>query len=377
MSANESIRLFVDAHVFDGPHQGTRTFIKEIYSIISQKKEILLFFGAFNIDNLKTIFDKRENVFFIKYKSPSSLFRLVYDIPAIIKKYKIDFAHFQYISPLTKKCKYIVTTHDVIFEEYPKEFSRFFRFTRFWMYRQSALKANIITTVSNYSKMSIIKYFGIKPDLIHIIPNGINPAFFEPYDKQESKKFISMKFGFDKFILYVSRVEPRKNHFVLLSAYLDLRLYSKGYHLVLLGHKSISVPEFDALIAKLPGDIRHYILIISDLNDEYLLRFYQAATLFVYPSKAEGFGIPPLEAGALKIPVICSNASALKEFSFFGAGHINPDKEGLLKNAITAQLTLPTNENLLNQVAEIIRNDYSWTRSAEHFYSLIKNPPSE
>jgi glycosyltransferase involved in cell wall biosynthesis len=374
MKTNEYIRLFVDAHVFDGPHQGTRTFIKEIYNILSQKKDVLMFFAAFDIDNLKKIFPTCENVFFIKYKSPSSFSRLIYEIPGIIKKYKIDFAHFQYISPLVKKCKYIVTTHYIIFKEYPKEFSKIFRYAKFWIYKHSAIRANILTTVSNYSKMSIIKYFGINPERIHIIPNGINPKFFEPYDKQESMKFIFLKFGFDKFILNVSRIEPRKNHFLLLKAYLELQLYSEGYHLVFLGHYTISVPEFDDLLNTLPDKIRQYIFMKSDINDEYLLEFYRSAAVFVYPSKAEGFGIPPLEAAALKIPVICSNTSALSDFSFFGESHINPNEENMLRNALSTQLNYPPDYNYLGEVSATIKNDYSWDKSAEHLYHLIKNP---
>src|SRR5882724_11334972 len=123
----QPVKLFVDAHVFDGKYQGTRTFIKEIYTIIAQKPGILLYLGANDTDNLKKYFPEQPNIFFIKYKSSSGLVRLVSDIPSIIKKNGIQYAHFQYIVPPIKNCRFIDTVHDVIFNEYPDEFSFIYR----------------------------------------------------------------------------------------------------------------------------------------------------------------------------------------------------------------------------------------------------------
>src|SRR6266496_2117905 len=123
---SSSIKLFVDAHVFDNGYQGTRTFIKGIYSILAQNNNVRLFLGAYDIDNLERNFS-RGDISFIKYRSASSLFRLGYDIPSIIRRYKINYAHFQYICPVIKNCRFIVTTHDVIFNEYPDEFSKDYR----------------------------------------------------------------------------------------------------------------------------------------------------------------------------------------------------------------------------------------------------------
>jgi hypothetical protein len=113
-------KVFVDAHVFDGFFQGTRTFIKGIYSVLCRNANVKLFLGACDVSNLEKNFPNGD-ISFIKYKTPSSLFRLGYDIPSIIRRYKIEYAHFQYICPPIKNCRFIVTTHDVIFNEYPEE----------------------------------------------------------------------------------------------------------------------------------------------------------------------------------------------------------------------------------------------------------------
>ena len=204
-----------------------------------------------------------------------------------------------------------------------------------------------------------------------MIPNGVSDLFFKPYDKQSSQNFIKNKYGIGKFILYVSRFEPRKNHESLLKAFLDLKLYEQGYFLVLLGHHSLRNGKFDEIINGLPQEIRKFIFISSKVNDQELLTFYQSATAFVYPSRYEGFGISPLEAAALKIPVICSNTTGMKDFSFFGDLHIDPENYDLLKKKLAEILTHPPDDNQLQKIADVIRKNYSWEKPAEDFYQLL------
>src|ERR1700753_3725030 len=161
MNVTRQIRLFVDAHVLDQEYQGTRTFIREIYKVLSAKKELLLFLAANDTDNLKKYFPPQDNIVYLKYKSTSSLTRLGVEIPAMLRQNNIDYAHFQYITPIFKRKGYIVTIHDVIFSEYPDEFSRPYRIAKKFLYGRSARMADILTTVSAYSERSIRKFLGI------------------------------------------------------------------------------------------------------------------------------------------------------------------------------------------------------------------------
>jgi len=366
-----NIRLLVDAHVFDGEFQGTRTFIEGIYNIIAHKKNVELYLAANDIPNLKLHFPTAKNIHYVELKSDSSVRRLVYEFPSIIRKYEIEYAHFQYIPPPIKLCKYIVTTHDVIFNEYPEEFSTAYRTIKNFLYKKGAQRADIITTVSEYSKKSIEKYLDIESDKIHVIPNGVSPQYLLTYNKFQAKQYIRTKFGFDKYILFVSRIEPRKNHILLLNAFLDLELHLKGYRLVFLGNKTLKTSPFESALEELSPDLRRFIFLSSEVNNKDLLGFYRAADLFVYPSKAEGFGIPPLEAAALGIPVICSNTSAMSDFSFFGENHIDPNDYDAFRKRIMAVLQNAENHVVLNEVANIVKEKYNWEHSAETLYSLI------
>jgi glycosyltransferase involved in cell wall biosynthesis len=127
-----------------------------------------------------------------------------------------------------------------------------------------------------------------------------------------------------------------------------------------------------AFLCSLPSEIRDFVFICGQVNDADLLQLYRAADVFVYPSKAEGFGIPPLEAGAARVPVICSNTTSMEAFSFFAPFHINPLSYATLKDNIEKAIVLQHNEFVLNAKADNIRINYSWETAAEKLYQLIK-----
>jgi Glycosyltransferase len=371
MTRSKEIKVFVDAHVFDGEYQGTRTFIRGIYTILATYPGIKLFIGGYNVEQLKLNFPENENVFFVKYRFKSSFLRLTLEIPSIIRKHKIEYGHFQYIVPLIKNCKFIVTTHDLLFLEFPDQFPFAYRITKRILFEKSLLRSDIITTVSNYSGSSIQKFLKIKKDKIYITPNGIDSRYFEDYNKDKSSSFIKSKYRIDKYILYVSRIEPRKNHLSLLKAYLEERLFEKNIFLVFLGHESIKVPELNKILLSLSEGIRKCIIIKYDVPDDDLIEFYRGAELFVYPSLAEGFGIPPIEAAACKIPVLCSNETAMKDFSFFNDGLFDPLNITELKTKINRALDRPNNSEYLESISLEVKKRYSWDVSAKKIYELL------
>src|SRR4051812_31485962 len=172
------LKIFVDAHVFDGEFQGTRTVIREIYQVLAGKADLQLYIAASNIDALAETFNQNENIIFIRYKTRSSILRLLFEIPWIIRNYGIDYAHFQYICSPIKQCRFIVSTHDVIFDESPGEFTFLYRKLKRFLYRFSAHKADILTTVSAYSKQSIARFLRVADEKIELVPNAVSEHFF-------------------------------------------------------------------------------------------------------------------------------------------------------------------------------------------------------
>jgi glycosyltransferase involved in cell wall biosynthesis len=377
MRNEQKIRILVDAHVFDQEYQGSRTFVRELYRALIGRPGLEIFFVAFDTGSLLEEFPgiPKENL--ISYKKRSSLFRLLIDIPAIIKRYRIDYAHFQYIVPLFKHCRYIVTTHDVLFREHPEEFSVLYRVFKTILYRYAASKADILTTVSDQSRHAMEKWLAVPVGKILLTPLAVDQRFFARHNKSMVRKVFEERYGFDRFILCVSRFESRKNHVLVLKGYLDARLYEQGYYLVLLGHRSLPVPEFDALLDSLDQTVRSFLVIRNDIADADLLLFYQAATVFVYPSRAEGFGLPPLEAAAAQTPVICSHATNMINFDFFGEGHIDPNDQPGFTNLLRKMISQPPAPESLAAISNIVGARYSWQQSADVLYEHLVSEPKK
>lgn len=360
----KKIKILVDARWFDSYYSGVSTYIKGIYNALAEDPTFEITFIGSDEEKLRKEFP--VHVKFILHQSSSNFKRLFFDIPRIIKKHKFDYAHFQYISPFNKTCRYIVTLHDILFVEYRKAFPLKFIIQNTILFYLSAKSADILLTVSEYSKRRISKVFRISEEKISVTNNGVLNSF---YEKNKVNKFLQDK-GYNRYLLYVSRLEPRKNHIILLKAFVELGLYNK-YKLVFIGKKTIEVNELFDYYNNLLGEIKEAVVFIENTSEEDLYRFYAGADLFVYPSLSEGFGIPPIEAIACGAKTICSNTTALSDFDFFGKYHFNPSDLKELKQKIIS--TLDDDRYPLQLFQSIIKNRYSWKRIATDFKQVLIN----
>lgn len=357
------MKILVDCHVFDGMFSGVRTYIQGIYTNLVKYKDIDFYFAATNIDNIEKIFGQADNVHYIKLQHSSSLARLLFAFPYIIKKYKIDYAHFQYIAPIIKSCKEIITLHDLLFVEYPEYFPLSFRIKKGFLFYRSSKRADILFTVSEFAKKEISTYYHVDKDDIYISHNAVLPI-----PKGIEAPDIKKKYKMSRYILTVSRVEPRKNHLSIIRAYVELKLYNEGYKLVMIGSKDINYIDFTKYYENLPDSIKNNI-IIDKASFAELVELYKHASLFIFASYAEGFGIPPLEAIEYGCPLLCSNSTAMSEFNLPDAITFTPDNLEQLKSKIIQELDTPTD---LSLVRKQIKEKYNWEKIADNFYSVLK-----
>ena len=356
--------FFVDCHVFDGNLQGTTTYIKGLYQELIKDKSNTFFLAAFDVYNLESVFGLHENVIYLKYRSKNKYIRLLFDIPKIIKSNNIDFAHFQYIVPPIKNCKFIVTIHDVLFLDFPDSFPIFYRIKIKLLFKASAKYSDIVLTVSEYSRKQIQKHFNISE--ITITPNAVDPIYFNLYDKIFIKKEVKEKFKVINYFIYVSRWEPRKNHHTLLRAFVENQYY-KTYNLVFVGDKAIENQEYNNYYLTLPGDIKDTIFTFNKIDFQELLLLVRGADLSIYPSKAEGFGIPPLESIAASVPTICSNTTAMSDFQFFDDCLFNPiDLEDL-----KVKIEMGLKDTRITQKRKAMADKFSWKNATEQFKKAV------
>lgn len=305
------MRIGLDMHVVDGLFQGSRTHVIELFSRVASlcpDFEFVALLGA--VDRLKTDYPafSLPNVRVEKLAVTGPVRRLMWELPRLQRKLKLDLLHLQYILPLPSLSPTVVTIHDVLFESHPEYFTPVFRWRSRLLMRLAAKQARHVFTVSAFSKKEICTRFGLDPGQVTITPNSADAKrFFPGKDGDEIVAKRGLTSG--NFFLSVGRLEPRKNHVTLLKAY--VRLGANAPKLVVVGQKDFG---FEAMLAEIAGSqAKHRIMVLEDVSDAELPSLYRHCLAFVYPSLAEGFGMPPLEAMASGVPVIAADNTSLTE----------------------------------------------------------------
>ncbi len=362
------MKLLVDAHVFDGKYQGTRTYLEGLYTHMTQHQDIDFFFAAQNMEVVKNVFGEADNVHYVHLNGEGRLKRLAVEFPRIIRHNAIDYAHFQYISPLYKTCREIVTVHDLLFMDFPHFFPAIYRLKNEFFFRRSAKRADVLLSVSDFSRGEIVRHFGISKDKISLTYNSILPV-------PQIDDYIDIKklYGLNKFVLTVSRLEPRKNHISLLKAFIELGLPEQGYKLVMVGGKDLENRILFDYYESLPSKLKKAVLFIQ-VPFSHLVALYKNADLFVFPSFGEGFGIPPIEAIAYGCPLLCSNVTAMAEFDLPDEITFNPYDLEELKKKLRIQLQHPLESFFYRQR---VLDKYNWQKIADRFYDVLMKNSNE
>ena len=202
--------------------------------------------------------------------------------------------------------KAVVTVHDLIFMRFPQQFGRI----NHWIYtakiKYACRVADKIIAVSQKTKDDIIELLGISPEKIEVVYQGCNPAFGI---EQTNEKKIAVKQKYNlpnQFILSVGTIEERKNLLLTVKALLSV---NDSTPLVVVGKATPYTKKVKAFIAA--HNLGNRVLFLHDVDFHDLPAIYQQATVFVYVSRYEGFGIPLLEAINCVTPVIAATGSCL------------------------------------------------------------------
>ena len=369
MSERESVKIFVDAYLLNKEHQGIRTYIKELYKEFARRNlSIQIYLGCFKDKEVEAEFEEFSNISYLYYKSQNRLIRMLFEIPKLIKTHQFGFAHFQYVIPpfRNKSTQYIVTIHDVLFNDFRDQFSKGYRLKRNFLFKFSARKSDFLCTVSEYSKGRLKAIYQTGDKEIFVTPNGGAVEFFKEYSKEEEQQYIENTFKVKNYILYVSRIEARKNQQALVEAFPAL---PNDLSLVFIGEKTMENSELERKLSEIDEKSRNRIHFFNDLSEKDLISFLRGAVLFAYPSLAEGFGIPPLEAGAVKIPVLCSNATAMSDFEFFAPFYIDFEKEDVKNHLI--KILADKDALRLDNISETIKHRYAWSKASKVLEQIV------
>jgi len=182
--------------------------------------------------------------------------------------------------------------------------------------QEASHKLSRVVTVSQWSKGELVNTFNLRPEQIEVIPSGVDANKFRPLDNEvETTARLKATFGIQRpYLLHVGPCETRKNVLRLVQAFGDLKQRIHLPHkLVLVGASGPLSPTVQSEIARL--ELADEIIFPGRVSDEALVRLYNCASVFLFPSLYEGLGLPVLEAMACGTPVVTSNCTALPETS--------------------------------------------------------------
>ena len=274
---------------------------------------------------------------------------------------------FNYIIPRGVAGKAVTTVYDMTYMRFPETMMRR-NFLRLKTGMEQAVKrADHIITISEFSKNEIC-------NLLDVIPERIDVIYCSAPEKGESAEFVdvSEKYSIhNQFILFVGSIEPRKNLVRLIQAFDKLKSkYQIPHQLVLAGGKGWQNEAiFEAASSSAYSSDIIFTGFVSSREKSTL---YENASLFVFPSVYEGFGIPPLEAMQWGCPVVCSNAASLPEAVGDAAEFVDPESVDSIANGIWRVLSEKAYANILIERGYKQIEKFSWNTSATKLMELCK-----
>jgi len=367
------MRIFVDGHFLGGKKQGVAVYIERLYAVYAKLRgDCKIIFGVNRGTQVDVEILSNSNVLVVQYPIGGKL-RYLFDIPYLCDKHKIDIIHTQYVLPIVigKKTLRHVTIHDVLFEDYPQLFSGVYRCLRHYLFYHSAVNADILTTVSIYSLESIERHYGPKNVKCELIPPG---ATIKAYICQEPEILVP---EFNRYIIYVSRFEKRKNHHRLVLVFERLKKRFPDLGLVLVGFDVDG--SMGALKTQIEAlDLNESVKFMAGISDDIMFRLIKEAAAVVYPSLCEGFGIPILEALFVNPKTLFSATSAMAEFTFASSNMFDPMDLESMEEKIAEYLSKCFNnsEDWFIQKEKIIER-YNWNLSAAKLGELYNRTRAE
>ncbi len=261
-----------------------------------------------------------------------NMFSNLFVLPYYTRKLGIDVILSQTFPSLSKKYT-VVVVHDILFEKYPSFFSwkeRLYFFPLKWCLRKAD---RIIATTKNVEADLLTYGYVNKNSVIDVVPLGVSKVFM-PAAKIPFGLLAKVRDKYNlpqEYILYVGRLNLRKNLSGLLKA---IRLLDNtNIPLVIAGCPDGKDANIKALL--LAPELRHRVFFTGGVEDDELPAVYAMAKVFCFPSFAEGFGLPPLEAMASGVPVVTSNTTSLPEVCGDAACYIDPAKPSSIASSIS------------------------------------------
>ncbi len=318
----------------------------------------------------------KKNVQFVSLFGKNRFLWNLLSVPWFLMNHPVDIYHTQYILPLfvPKKTRVVLHIHDVSFRAYQNLIGLTDRLFLSLFIPHAVSRADGIVTPSLFTKQEISAYYGTAPEKIHVIANALGSNFLtlakgDPLSVREKYHLP------ERYLLSVGTLQPRKNIPFLIRAFAQLRRRIPDIHLVIVGNRRAH--HFDSGIDTAIRELKleDHVHFPGFVEEHDLPVIYGAATVFVFPSLYEGFGIPLLEAMSQKVPIAASDTPCLREVAGNGALYFDPTSIAICEEKLYTLLTDKEQREVILLSAEGRLALYSWEKSAAALLSLYEVLP--
>lgn len=343
---------------------GTETYSTEIIkslSEIDQKNQYILYTPK-PIDNKFPKIGKNFNFRIIPFGKFWTQIRLSQEIRRQSPDILFVPAH---TLPLVFPKKSVVTIHDLGFKHYPELYSPVDLMYHNWAANHSIKNAYHILVDSKFVKIDICNNYPIDPQKISVVPLGYDDKIYRPTKTKTSKK---------PYLLYIGRLEEKKNIVGMIKAYSILRKENKIRHqFVLAGRPGFGYEKITNLIASLPPEIKKDVILTGYIDQKTYINYLKNADILFFCSFFEGFGLPLLEAMASGVPVVASNRASIPEIVSHAGVLVDPEKPFEMAVALSKVLNNKGLKKALISKGIARASLYSWQKTARKTLDILES----
>lgn len=320
--------------------------------------------------------EETSNFKIVELKMPSYPLWEQVALPLAIRRIRPDVLHCtSNTAPIFCPAPLVLTLHDIIFLEKQTTsnksmYQRFGRYYRRLVVPRILSSCRSIITVSEFEKKHIRESLTTLPEnKLVAVYNGFSDHFYHRIDCRAVLEKYDLP---ETFLFFLGNTDPKKNAIRVIRAYADYRKKSKSPLPLVIADMKVEVLLQIAAEAGVP-EVTREVKLPGYLNNRDLPYIYSAASIFLYPSLRESFGIPILEAMACQTPIITANTSAMPEIAGAGATLVDPLNETEIADAIIRlEEDLSYRESQIQYGLERVRQ-FSWENTARSLLNIYRN----
>ncbi|HVZ11027.1 MAG TPA: glycosyltransferase family 1 protein [Candidatus Paceibacterota bacterium] len=372
----------VDIRMLGGRRSGVQEYAEQVLARLirlAPEHQFKFFFSSLRAEPPKYDWLSAPNARLYRFRIPNNL---LFSLGRLFSRPRLDrlvggadvwFSPHFFLAPLSASCRRVTTFHDLSYERFPD----FFTFRQRWWHafmnpRMAARRSDRVIAVSESTRRDLAERYGVKPAKISVIHSGSSLIRPEPGRMRDFRRDHNLP---DRYVFCLATLEPRKNILSLIRAFESVKRRQGFDDLVLIISGAPGWLHRRLLQAVRKSPFKNDIRLTGYIEDDRAL-YYANASVFVYPSFFEGFGLPVVEAMACSVPVITSHNSSLVEVAGSAAILINPANISEIAQAMYEILSDPELHKRLIERGTARAAEFSWDNCARRTLEILTSVSS-